>query len=541
ATFSEAMDAASITTTTFTLVVQATGTPITADLVYDPVSRTATLNPGSALLPATTYAATVVGGPSGVKDLAGSGLATDKAWSFTTEAIPNTTPPDTTIDSGPSGPTASTAATFTFSASEGGATFRCRLDSGTYATCTSSKSYTGLSQGLHTFAVYATDAAGNPDPSAATRSWTVDTTAPAAPAITAPANNSTNTSGTIVISGTAEPAATVEVFDGVAPQGTTTADVAGAWSKTLGTVSDGSHTYTAKATDAAGNSSPSSNSRTVTVDATAPETTIVSGPSGTTTSTSASFTFSSNEGGASFACSLDGAAFTTCTSPQSFSGLAEGAHVFSVRATDALGNTDATPASQGWTINLALFSDGFESGTFSAWTTLLTGGDGTAVVQGTTVKTGSFAAQLAASATTGSFAYARKTLVEPRTELRVKGDFQVELEGASGGNVPLIRLFDTAGTRIISLYRQNLDGNKIRITHNGVGVTTTGVLTLNTWAQLELHVSVPGTVEVLQNGTLIYQTTTASLGTNPMSIVQIGNETKAQAFKLVTDDVTVRP
>src|SRR5438876_3274794 len=38
------------------------------------------------------------------------------------------TPPDTTIDSGPSGSVSSTSATFTFSATEPGSTFRCRLD-----------------------------------------------------------------------------------------------------------------------------------------------------------------------------------------------------------------------------------------------------------------------------------------------------------------------------------------------------------------------------------------------------------------------------
>jgi hypothetical protein len=39
-------------------------------------------------------------------------------------------PPDTTIQSGPSNPTSSTTATFTFSCSEAGCTFECRLDGG---------------------------------------------------------------------------------------------------------------------------------------------------------------------------------------------------------------------------------------------------------------------------------------------------------------------------------------------------------------------------------------------------------------------------
>lgn len=85
-------------------------------------------------------------------------------------------------------------------------------------------------------------------------------------------------------------------------------------------------------------------------DITPPETTIDSGPSGTVTGTSATFAFSSSEAGSNFACALDGAAFTSCASPTSYSGLATGSHTFGVRATDAAGNTDPTPATRTWTV-----------------------------------------------------------------------------------------------------------------------------------------------------------------------------------------------
>jgi hypothetical protein len=88
-------------------------------------------------------------------------------------------------------------------------------------------------------------------------------------------------------------------------------------------------------------------------DTTPPETTVDSGPSGTVGLTSASFGFSSSEAGSTFECSLDGAGFASCTSPKSYAGLSEGTHTFSVRATDAAGNTDATPATRSWTVSTA--------------------------------------------------------------------------------------------------------------------------------------------------------------------------------------------
>lgn len=84
---------------------------------------------------------------------------------------------------------------------------------------------------------------------------------------------------------------------------------------------------------------------------TLPETTIDSGPSGTTSSTAATFTFSSSVAGSTFACSLDSEPFTTCSSPRSYSGLSEGSHGFRVQATDPSGNTDPTPAERLWTVS----------------------------------------------------------------------------------------------------------------------------------------------------------------------------------------------
>jgi hypothetical protein len=89
----------------------------------------------------------------------------------------DTTPPDTTITSGPSGTVTDTTATFAFSSTEAGSSFACRLD-GASAACTSPTTYTNLATGSHTFEVTATDAAGNSDPTPATRTWTISTANP---------------------------------------------------------------------------------------------------------------------------------------------------------------------------------------------------------------------------------------------------------------------------------------------------------------------------------------------------------------------------
>jgi PKD repeat protein len=113
-------------------------------------------------------------------------------------------------------------------------------------------------------------------------------------------------------------------------------------------LSEGAHTFRVRATDAAGNTDPTPAERSWTVGV-PPQTTIISGPSGTTNSTSATFEFAASEP-STFECSLDSAPFAACSSPAFYTGLSEGSHTFRVRATDAAGNTDPTPAQRTWIV-----------------------------------------------------------------------------------------------------------------------------------------------------------------------------------------------
>jgi hypothetical protein len=84
ATFSEEMDRASVEARgAFTLVQEGASAPLDAPVTYDPAYSRATLRP-PALTAGTTYTATIRGGVDGAKNLAGSQLAADRAWKFTT-------------------------------------------------------------------------------------------------------------------------------------------------------------------------------------------------------------------------------------------------------------------------------------------------------------------------------------------------------------------------------------------------------------------------------------------------------------------------
>jgi hypothetical protein len=91
--------------------------------------------------------------------------------------------------------------------------------------------------------------------------------------------------------------------------------------------------------------------RPLTVDTTAPDTVITSGPTTTARSKSASFGFSSSEAGAMFQCRLDSGEWSACSSPSDYASLGQGGHTFEVAATDAAGNRDASPATRTWNVD----------------------------------------------------------------------------------------------------------------------------------------------------------------------------------------------
>jgi hypothetical protein len=273
-------------------------------------------------------------------DWAGNRDATPASRTWTVDA----TPPDTSIGSGPSGTVNATTAAFAVASTKPGSTFSCALDGAAFAPCSSSPTYTGLSDGPHTFDTRATDAVGNMDPTPATRTWTVDTVAPDTSIDSGPSGAVGSSSASFGVS-SSEPGSTFECgLDGAA-------FAACASSPSYAGLADGAHTLVVRAIDVAGNVDGSPASRAWTVDTIAPDTSITAGPSGTTNSTAASIAFAATEAGSTFVCSLDAGAWAPCASPAALSGLADGAHSFAVQAIDPAGNTDPTPASRTWAVD----------------------------------------------------------------------------------------------------------------------------------------------------------------------------------------------
>lgn len=208
-----------------------------------------------------------------------------------------------------------------------------------------------FSEGPHTVSLTLTDEAGNESP-VTSLTFTVDVTAPAAPTITTPA--AAAVTNALQFAGTAEPLASVTVFD-VASMTTlcsATADGAGAWSCLAPpTGSDRMVSVNAAARDVAGNVSGRSPTTSFSLDVTAPVPPSLTAPAsmavvGTATPTVQGTT----EPGATVHVFVDGASTPSCQAISTVSGafscqvttsLSDGPHSVTARSRDAAGNDSA--------------------------------------------------------------------------------------------------------------------------------------------------------------------------------------------------------
>ncbi|WP_246623954.1 Ig-like domain-containing protein [Sphingomonas colocasiae] len=243
-----------------------------------------------------------------------------------------------------------------------------------------------LGQGVHSFTVTATDAAGNVSGPSAAYAVTVDTAAPGVPAIGSVTDDVGAVTGVVANGGVtddtrpaiagsgAEANATISIYDNGVLLGTTTANGAGVWSFTPATaLGQGGHSFTVTATDGAGNVSGPSAAYAVTIDTAAPGVPVIGSVTddvgaitgvvangGVTDDTRPAIAGSGVEANATISVYDNGVLIGTTTANGSgawsftpATALGQGAHSFTVTATDSAGNASAPSAAYAVTIDTA--------------------------------------------------------------------------------------------------------------------------------------------------------------------------------------------
>jgi len=233
--------------------------------------------------------------------------------------------------------------TFAFAASESSGV-ECSIDGQAWVGCASALTLGPLPDGLHVLRARAFDAAGNVEERPLRRRFLIDTTPPPAPG---GLDGETPTSAPVVSWTPVAGATSYRVFRDGSPVATTP----GARFIDSQPGADGVRAYAVSAIDAAGNESSRSPELAVTLDTMAPETQLGTRPPSLTNDSTPTFAFSGDGSHTGFECAVDGGAFAACTSPHTAAPLGDGDHLFAVRARDAAGNVDASPATFALTLD----------------------------------------------------------------------------------------------------------------------------------------------------------------------------------------------
>ena len=487
AAFSTDMDAATISDTSF--ILEGPVGAVTGTVSYNAGSRTATFTPLSSLSNGETYTATIL---STVADPAQVSLSVNHVWSFTTTPLPVISLISSTTVLAEAGSLYTDA----------GATAFSTLDGDLTSNLVVTNAVNDLLPGSYSVTYNVSDTQGNAATPVIRTVNVVDTTAP-------------------VITMTGPSPVSVERLAVYTDLGATATDIvdgslAVTTANTVNTAVTGTYTVTYTVSDTHANAATAVVRTVTVVDTTAPDTTITGTPANLTSNPTATFTFTQNEG-LTFECQLDGAGYSACTSPKTYTSLTDSAHTFDVRAIDLSLNPDPTPASYGWTVD-----------TTNPGLTVITLGDGSYTNSSTLNITGT------ATDTNGL----QSLLISGNTVTVSGGNYTYALLLTAGSNTVMIVATDQAGNQTTNTRTITYDSTFPALTittpsdnsvTNNANITVDG--TMDETSTVTVSLNSGPTVTAATNSTSFSQALTLIYGTNVIDVYATdlaGNTTTKQ-------------
>lgn len=326
--------------------------------------------------------------------------------------------------------------------------------------------------GLYSYAIDQTDLALNTSGSV-NQDWIRDSFALPTPTITNPiAQPFISNTAQMNLSGTCETGLTVQLSgvsatDVIDPANSLDLVCADSTFSYTITKPDGTYNLSLYQTNGVSNSATAN--KTWTIDSVEPTTTIATQPASTNYSITSTFTFSSNETPVVFQCSLDGAPYSTCTSPLNYTNLVNGVHTLNIRAVDSANNIDSTPATYTWTQEafnaVALFH--FNSAAPLSDSSDYSGGAKNNLTDNSSASTAGKFSEAQRFNTTGNYVYVADTASQNAITSYLTLEGFVRLNALPGSYAPIVSKINTATSKASFEYGIRKQGSKYYIYFRG--------------------------------------------------------------------------
>jgi chitodextrinase len=178
-----------------------------------------------------------------------------------------------------------------------------------------------------------------------------------------------------------------------------------------------------------------------------------------------------------------------------------------------------------------IFADDFESGNLAAWSS-----SGPFTVDPSAAFAGNYGAR---ESTSGIAGYAVHTLDQAQSDLYYRVRFNVQSQDTASAY--LMRLRDAGNLSLLGISISSTGKLSYRNDHVGVNHASSVTVTPGTWHEVQVHVHVAGSqgaVEVWLDGTSVPELTNVEdLGTQPVDIIQVGDNANGRTHEILYDDV----